>query len=78
MSTASFDLSRAKLIGPDYFKRYEVTDAGRPLTGVSLPAHIELLIAERAGQRQAFVAHELARPHVAQGRLAGEPYLVSF
>jgi hypothetical protein len=74
----TFDASRARLKGPDYFPRFTVPDVGTPLGDAGLPDDSELIIIERGGVRRAFLPRELAHPHVAQGRLAGEPYLVSF
>jgi len=39
---------------------------------------MELIAFERGGMHRAFLAREMAYHHVAQGELAGEPYLVSF
>ena len=38
----------------------------------------ELLLFERGGQTRALLLREMAYHHVAQGELAGEPYLVTF
>ena len=73
-----FDASRARLGGPDRFPRFRVPDEGTPLAGVGLRDTDEVVIISRGGQRRAFLPRELAHPHVAQGFLAGEPYLVSF
>ena len=73
-----FDPTRAWLRGPDFFQRYVVRDAGVPVEQLDLKADVELIIAERQGQRAGFVMRELSHPHGAQGDLAGEPYLVSF
>jgi hypothetical protein len=78
MSTADFDADRAMLKGPDFFKRFVVQGEGEPLGGLGLPDDTELMVVERLDQRVAFVMRELAYPHMAQGKLAGEPYLVSF
>lgn len=76
--TTSFDPNRAWLKGPDYFQRFTVEGAGVPIERAGLKPALELIIAERHGQRAGFVMRELAHPHGAQGELAGEPYLVSF
>ena len=75
----NFDDTRAWLKGPDFFPRFVVTDErlGR-LADSKLPADTELMIADVAGESMAFVAGELASPHMAQGTLAGKPYLVTF
>ena len=38
----------------------------------------ELIVFQRGGQRRALVIREMAYHHLAQGTLAGEPYLISF
>jgi hypothetical protein len=78
MSTAEFDQSRAMLRGADFFKRFVVTRVGKPLSSLHLPGDTELILVEREGRRHGFVMRELAYPHMAQGKLAGRPYLVSF
>jgi hypothetical protein len=78
MSVQEFDASRAWLRGPDDFPRLRVEGPGTPLSQAGLDPEVELLVAERGGQRHAFVMREMAHPHVAQGDLAGEPYLVAF
>ena len=74
-----FDPARAWLRGPDSFPRFVVEPgAGAPLAAQELPADTELLVAERDGASIAFVMRELSHPHMAQGELAGKPYLVTF
>jgi hypothetical protein len=74
-----FDAARAHLRGPDFFPRFTVDgDSAQRLSSLSLPPSMELIVIERGGERRAFLPRELAHPHVAQGFLAGEPYLVSF
>lgn len=38
----------------------------------------ELVVIERGGLERAFLVREMSYHHLAQGGLAGEPYLVSF
>jgi hypothetical protein len=52
--------------------------AGVPLASLGLAADTELLVFSRGGQSRALLAREMAYHHVAQGELAGQPYLVSF
>ncbi len=78
MEIERFDLGRARLRGPDYFKRYRAPDTGRPLAASGLGHDVELLVVERCGESRALVMREVSYHHVAQGRLAGEPYVVSF
>ncbi len=53
-------------------------DQGEPLGDAGLADDEELIIFERHGLRRALVVREMAYHHVAQGELAGQPYLVSF
>ena len=78
MQNDLFDTDRANLRGPDLFLRYRVPDCGELLQHCNLPATTELLVVERKGESRALIMRELAYHHVAQGTLAGEPYLVSF
>lgn len=78
MNEPAFDSSRAWLNGPDNFPRFVVPDRGTPLRDAGLAPDTELFVAERGGERRAFVMRELSHPHMAQGKLAGQPYLVSF
>ncbi len=51
---------------------------GKPLGEAEIPGSTDLLVFERGDQRRALVLREMAYHHVAQGELAGMPYLVSF
>ena len=73
-----FDSDRAMLKGPDTFKRFNVTGNAVPLNEANLKPKEELLVFERAGERRALLQKQMMYHHVAQGELAGEPYLVSF
>ncbi|MBL4849567.1 MAG: DUF3179 domain-containing protein [Planctomycetes bacterium] len=73
-----FDASRAWLKKPDEFKRFRVPDEGEPLESAGLKDDDWLIVAERSGERRAFFLNHMAYHHLAQGTLAGEPYLVSF
>ena len=73
-----FDSERAILKGPDQFKRFNVTNDGVPLNEANLKPQEVLLVFERAGERRALLQKQMVYHHVAQGELAGEPYLVSF
>lgn len=75
---SDFDASRAQFKGPDFFKRFVVEGEGQPLSSLDLPPETQLIVAERGDARHGFLLKELSRPHMAQGRLRGEPYLVSF
>jgi hypothetical protein len=73
-----FDVRRAYLKGPDLFLRFPIHGEGVPLATAGLPPETELLVFERDGQRRGLLKAEMAYHHVAQGKLAGRPYLVSF
>jgi len=74
-----FDAARAKLKGPDWFPRFNPgDDAGIPLREAGLDHGEQLLIFQRGGERRALLTRQMAYHHVAQGALAGEPYLVTF
>ena len=49
-----------------------------PLKSANLRPDEDLLVFERGGKRYAFILRQMVYHHVAQGTLAGEPYLVSF
>jgi hypothetical protein len=49
-----------------------------PLKSANLRPDEDLLVFERGGKRYAFILRQIVYHHVAQGTLAGEPYLVSF
>jgi hypothetical protein len=48
------------------------------LREAGLREETELLVFERGGLRRALVLQQMAYHHLAQGELAGRPYLVSF
>ena len=73
-----FDASRADLSGPDTFQRFPVNGPGTPLQQLRLDPKTQLLVFERGGQRRALLQRQMVYHHLAQGELAGEPYLVSF
>ncbi|GMR22890.1 MAG: hypothetical protein BMS9Abin37_1269 [Acidobacteriota bacterium] len=72
------DVSRAWLRGPDLFQRFRVPREGEPLQTARLSAETELIVFARGGTSRALLLAEMAYHHLAQGELAGEPYLVSF
>lgn len=61
-----------------FFKPFVVPPHGLPLLQVVLHPDEELIVFERGGMRRVLLAREMAYHHVAQGELAGEPYLISF
>lgn len=60
------------------FPPFQVPAQGTPLSGQNLPPDLELIVFTRAGATRALMAREMAFHHVAQGKLDGQPYLVSF
>jgi hypothetical protein len=60
------------------FQPFSVPPRGIPLTNLELPADLELITFSRGGETRALIAREMSYHHVAQGELAGEPYLISF
>lgn len=76
-----FDRSRAKLWGRSRFQPFRVTD-GEPLQKLVEAGRIgrnqDLLVMERFSQRLAFTTRQMAYHHVAQGEMAGNPYMVTF
>lgn len=60
------------------FEPFQVRGEGLLAAQLSLPGDTELVIFSRAAQQRALLAREMAYHHVAQGELAGQPYLVSF
>lgn len=75
---AEFDAERAWLRDPDLFPRFRIPDQGVPLAEAKLDPGEMLLVVERNGARRALRVKEMSYHHVAQGELAGEPYLVGF
>ncbi len=74
----SFDAARARLKEPDMFERYRVPDRGEPLREAGLSDDTDVMLVERGGETRAFLINQLTYHHLAQGKLAGEPYMVSF
>lgn len=73
-----FDAQRARLSGPDLFPRFRVSGEGTPLESAGLSPDTLLLVFERGGEWRALLQNQMTWHHVAQGELAGEPYVVSF
>ena len=78
MGIPEFDEGRAILRGPGMFQRFDVPDEGERLADASLDPDTALLIPRRADASRALLVKQMAYHHVAQGTLAGEPYMVSF
>ncbi len=77
--TRSIDRSATKTRKNGFqFVPYRPQGEGLLLAEAGLREDEELLVAERGGQRIAFVARQMGYHHVAQGEMAGKPYLVTF
>ncbi|MEM8642775.1 MAG: DUF3179 domain-containing (seleno)protein [Cyanobacteria bacterium P01_G01_bin.54] len=63
---------------PGLFAPFVVTTDGLPLPEASLSDSTELIVFERQGEQRALLVPEMAYHHLAQGELAGEPYIISF
>lgn len=74
---AEFDRAKLFKIGL-FFKPFYIHADGASLTTVNLRLDEELIIFDRRGETRALLAREMAYHHMAQGELAGEPYLVTF
>ena len=74
----SFDARRAMLKEPDMFLRFRTPKTGVPLASSGLNPKEQLLVFERGGEQRALILNQMAYHHIAQGELAGEPYLVTF
>jgi hypothetical protein len=78
---ADFDVKRARLNTKDSFQRFEVRSselAAKAVKGKKVRETDEILILQRNGHQLAFSVFQMAYHHIAQGELAGEPYLVAF
>lgn len=73
-----FDAQRAMLKGPDLFSRFLAAPAALRLSAAHLPPSEQLLVFARAGEERALLVRQMAYHHVAQGELAGEPFLITF
>jgi hypothetical protein len=60
------------------FQPFSVRGEGTLLSAAGLADTTELLVFRLGGQVRALVAREMAYHHVAQGTVAGEPFLVTF
>ena len=74
----AFDATRAWLRGPDHFPRFEVRAPATPVEATELGDDEVIVVARRHDEAVGFRKREIAYHHLAQGTLAGEPYLVSF
>ena len=73
-----FDPERAGLGASDMFERYRVPDEGVPIDDVGWDDDHMVMVVERGGRARALSVEQMLYHHVAQGTLAGEPYVVTF
>jgi predicted RNA-binding protein with PUA domain len=77
----NFDPNRARLSKKDTFNRFIVKSSKLLKQAVEegdIKKDDNILVIERGGKHLAFSVFQMAYHHVAQGELAGEPYLVTF
>ncbi len=60
------------------FEPFPVPETGQRLADLRLAPDAELIVFARGAEQRGLLAREMAYHHVAQGRLAGQPFLVSF
>ena len=73
-----FDARRAHLTGADMFQRFRAPELGAPLARSGLAPERFVLLFSRDDEVRALDAVQMTYHHVAQGRLAEKPYLVTF
>ena len=87
-----FDAKRALLRKPDLFRRFLPGPSDLFLADVKVSDGVTkldqrqpqlskdevILVFERDGERRGLLARQMGYHHVAQGELAGEPYVVTF
>jgi len=75
----AFSWSRMQFKGPNLFPRFVVSEESfAPLRQARLRPSTLLLVAERGGERRAFLMSEMAYHHVAEGAFGDEPFAVTF
>jgi len=77
MIMAKYQISKLLKIG-FFFRPFLVPAKGQSVAKANLSLHEELIVIKRNNEHRALLAREMAYHHVAQGELAGEPYLVTF
>jgi hypothetical protein len=79
LQAEAFDEKR--VIRDNHFQRFDVDDVV-PLQSLLQRNRVkptdEVLIVERAGKRLAFSLYQMTYHHVAQGELAGQPFILAF
>jgi hypothetical protein len=78
---AEFDSRRALLVNKDIFVPFRVTSTSLLWDALSrgdLPDGAPVLVVERGAATLVLLTQQLLYHHVAQGELAGEPWMVSY
>ena len=81
MIAPGFDVNRAMLRDGSRFTPFLVEESQllrEALEEGLVDDDTPILVVERGGQRLALMTREMTFHHVAQGELAGEPWMVSF
>jgi len=73
-----FDARRAMLKGPDLFSRFRFADKMVHVNATGASGKERILVFERNRTKRALLVRQMAYHHVAQGELAGEPFLITF
>jgi hypothetical protein len=73
-----FDARRAMLKDPDLFARFVSPETALKLAEFPIPGSEQLIVFERSEEKRALLVRQMAYHHVAQGKLAGEPFLIAF
>ena len=76
-----FDITRARVGGGSRFEPFLVTETQTlrdALTAGLVEPDTRLLVMEHAAGRLALLTDQMVYHHVAQGDIAGEPWMVSF
>lgn len=80
-SDGSFDISRAWISDSTIFEPFHVTET-RPLREALADGAVHedtpLLVMEHEAGKLALLTEQMAYHHIAQGKMAGEPWMVSF
>lgn len=80
-ASLSFDLSRASLFNHDVFRPFRVSSyqpLSDAITTRLLTPDTPVLVSEISPTPVALITTQMAYHHVAQGEIAGHPWLVSF
>ncbi len=76
-----FDITRARVGGGSRFEPFHVSETQSlrdALAAEVVKSDTRLLVMEHAAGRLALLTDQMAYHHVAQGDIAGEPWMVSF